>query len=155
MSESDFLSIDLRDVILYTGVVERYSGEIFNEDKRRPAVVIFKCDMEGEIIFFAAPLNSSASEAWRGPGARYCISPSGKYVDYSKYMTEKEVKDFLKSEDIDFNNIRTISEVAVSNSFVVKKENLYKKIGRIDSTDYEICKKMFLDYVQWLDAEKK
>ncbi len=70
-------------------------------------------------------------------------------------MTEKEVKDFLKSEDIDFNNIRTISEVAVSNSFVVKKENLYKKIGRIDSTDYEICKKMFLDYVQWLDAEKK
>ncbi|MCP1229209.1 hypothetical protein [Acetobacter fabarum] len=154
MPESDTSSINLRDVILYTGTVERYNGEIFKEDKRRPAVVIWKHEAGGEIIFLASPLNSSVNESWRGPGVRYCISPSGKYIDYSKYMTKHEVKDLLRSENIDFNNIRTISQVAVSNSFIVKKENLYKKIGRIDSIDYEICKKMFFDYVQWLDAEK-
>ena len=121
MPESDTSSINLRDVILYTGAVERYNGEIFKEDKRRPAVVIWKHESEGEVIFLASPLNSSVNESWRGPGVRYCISPNGKYIDYSKYMTEHEVKDLLRSENIDFNNIRTISQVAVSNSFIVKK----------------------------------
>ncbi|WP_207461386.1 hypothetical protein [Azospirillum sp. SYSU D00513] len=116
------------------------------EGKRRPAVLFLKDYIKGERVHLATPLNSSTSELWCGPVARYCILPTKKYVDHLKSLSEDELESFLRVRSVDsarFKNLREISQVAVSNSFYVKPVNVCSKFGRVDGVDYEIIREMF------------
>lgn len=153
MTEEIFGKLSVRDVIIYVGRGKKFDGTEFKETKRRPAVIICTEEIGGNRILIAVPMNSTAEKMWKGPNVRYCINPTKEFVNYLRSLSKCELEALFGERHLDttkFNNIQKVSQVAVNNALFVEKAHVKKKIGVIDSIDYEVIRYMFQEYCAWL-----
>lgn len=137
-----FNSINLYDIILVSGKIERVNGEKIRETKRRPAVVFLREDGENGVVI-AAPLFSSAKDGWIGP-PRYCFLPGKKIL-------EALIDAGCEIENFECNNISSPSMFGIDKSFYVNDGNFKGKIGSVDTTDQENIRVIMNIYLDWME----
>ena len=106
------------DIVLYSGEVER-SGGIFKESKRRPGLIMLvdRDPDTNETLYFICPLYSTVGQVWEG-GPRLVIEPS---------IT---------------NGLKELSQIGAGNLCLVRSFKVTRKIGNVDSIDWEAAKYM-------------